>query len=67
MSLLVFVNNHYNKYSQLESQTIREARRGSHSVSWLAAEFVGPEKGNCVTVSWMQSLLALKRAVVRSG
>jgi hypothetical protein len=41
----VFVDNHYNKYSQLESQTIREAGRSSRSVSWLAAEFVGPEKG----------------------
>jgi hypothetical protein len=36
-------------------------------VSWLAAELVGPEKGNCVAVSWLQGLLALKRAVVRSG
>jgi hypothetical protein len=43
--VLVFVDNHYNKYSQLESQTIREAGRSSRSVSWLAAEFVGPEKG----------------------
>jgi hypothetical protein len=67
MSLLVFVDNHYNKYSQLESQTIREARRSSRSVGWLAAEFIGPEKGNCVAVSWLQSLLALKRAVVHSG
>jgi hypothetical protein len=63
----VFVDNHYNKYSQLESQTIREAGRSSRSVSWLAAEFSGPEKGDCVAVSWLQSLLALKRAVVRSG
>jgi hypothetical protein len=65
--VLVFVDNHYNKYAQLESQTIREAGRSSHSVGRLAAEFVGPEKGNCIAVSWLQSLLALKRAVVRSG
>jgi hypothetical protein len=43
----VFVDTHYNKYSQLESQTVREAGRNSRSVNWLAAEFVGPEKGNC--------------------
>jgi hypothetical protein len=67
MSLLVFVDNHHNKYSQLESQTIREARRGSRSVSCLAAELGGPEKTNCVAVSWLQSLLALKSAVVRIG
>jgi hypothetical protein len=47
----VFVDNHYNKYSQLESQTIRKAGRSSHSVSWLAAEIAGPEKGDCVAVS----------------
>jgi hypothetical protein len=63
----VFVDNHCNKYSQLESQTIREAERSSRSVSWLAAEFAGPQKGNCVAVSRMQSLLNLKRAFVRSG
>jgi hypothetical protein len=65
--ILVFVENHYNKYAQLETQTIREAVRSSRSVGWLAAEFLGPEKGNCVAVSWLQSLLALKRAVVCSG
>jgi hypothetical protein len=54
MSLLEFVDTHYNKYAQLESQTIREAGRSSRSVGWLAAEFVGPEKGNCVAVSWLQ-------------
>jgi hypothetical protein len=40
MSLLVFVDTHYNKYAQLESQTIREARRSSRSVGWLAAELL---------------------------
>jgi hypothetical protein len=65
--VLVSVDNHYNKYAQLESQTIREAGRSSRSVGWLAAEFVGPEKGNCVAVSWLKSLLALKRALVHSG
>jgi hypothetical protein len=49
----VFVDNHYNKYSQLESQTIREAGRSSRSVSWFAAEFAGPEKGVCVAISWL--------------
>jgi hypothetical protein len=65
--VLVFVDNHFNKYAQLESQIVREAGRSSRSVGWLAAEFAGPEKGNCVAVSWLQSLLALKRAIVRSG
>jgi hypothetical protein len=65
--VLVLVDNHYNKFAQLESQTIREAGRSSRSVGWLAAKFVGPEKGDCVAVSWLHSLLALKRAVVRSG
>jgi hypothetical protein len=63
----VFVDNHYNKYAQLESQTIKEAGRSSRNVGWLAARFVGPEKGNCVAVRWLQSLLALRRAVVRGG
>jgi hypothetical protein len=62
MSLLEFVDTHYNKYAQLESQTIREAGQSSRSVGWLAVEFVGPEKGDCVAVSWLQSLLALQRA-----
>jgi hypothetical protein len=47
----VFVDNHYNKYSQLESQTIREVGRSSRSVNWLAAEFAGPEKGVGVAIS----------------
>jgi hypothetical protein len=40
MSSLVFVDTHYNKYTQLESQTIREARRSYRSVGWLAAELL---------------------------
>jgi hypothetical protein len=40
MSLLEFVDIHYNKYSQFESQTIGEARRSSRSISWLAAELL---------------------------
>jgi hypothetical protein len=40
MLLLEFVDTHYNKYAQLESQTIREARRSSRSVGWLAAELL---------------------------
>jgi hypothetical protein len=40
MSLLEFVDTHYNKYTQFESQTITEAGRSSRSVGWLAAELL---------------------------
>jgi hypothetical protein len=36
----VFVDNHYNRYSLLESQAIREAGRSYRHVSWLAVELL---------------------------
>jgi hypothetical protein len=64
----IFVDNHYNRYSLLESQAIREAGRSYHCVSWLAVELLALKRAFVSQLAgWLQSLLALKRAIVRSG
>jgi hypothetical protein len=66
--MLIFVDNHYDRYSLLESHAIREAVRSYRRVSWLAVELLALKRAFVSQLAgWLQSLLALKRAVVRSG
>jgi hypothetical protein len=50
----IFVDNHYNRYSQLESQTIREAVRAC----WMPSEAI------LVSAGWLWNCWPLKGPLV---
>jgi hypothetical protein len=53
----VFVDNHYNRYSQLVTDD-QGSRAKLSLVSWLAVDLLTLKRGSCVAVSWLAAEFA---------